>query len=66
MKGIESNKKKLPSQTEINPRENASVITFRSGKEVQTFLSDSITIANSKQLRTMIDNNKKGKKNKYY
>ena len=27
---------KLPSQTEINPRENVSVISLRSGKEIKT------------------------------
>jgi hypothetical protein len=28
---IETNKGRLPSQTEINPKENASAMTFRSG-----------------------------------
>jgi hypothetical protein len=33
MRNIETNKGKLPSQAEINPRENISAMTFRSGRE---------------------------------
>jgi hypothetical protein len=35
MHKIEANKGRLLSQAEINPKENASVMTLRSGKEVQ-------------------------------
>jgi len=38
MRNIETNRGKLPSQAEINPRENASAMTLRSGREVQTML----------------------------
>lgn len=38
MRSIETNRGKLISQTKINPRENTCVMTFRSGKEVQTIL----------------------------
>jgi hypothetical protein len=38
MRNIETNRGKLPSQAEINPRENAGDMTFRSGREVQTML----------------------------
>jgi len=34
VRNIETNRGKLPSQLEINPRQNASAMTLRSGKEV--------------------------------
>ena len=33
---METNQKKLPSQPKINLRENASAMTLRNGKQVQT------------------------------
>jgi hypothetical protein len=38
VRNIETNRGKLPSQAEINPRENTSAMTLRSGREVQTML----------------------------
>jgi len=38
VRNIETNIGKLPSQAEINPRENTSAMTLRSGREVQTML----------------------------
>ena len=38
---------KLPSQTIVNPRENASEIVLRSGKEVETPVK--VALASSKQ-----------------
>ena len=41
---LETSKGKLPSQAEINPIENASAITLRSGKEVVQITPPNLTI----------------------
>ena len=46
---------KLPSQTIINPRENASAITLRNGRELEPFIAKSADSAKTVQKETKAD-----------
>ncbi|KAL9405116.1 hypothetical protein Peur_002088 [Populus x canadensis] len=54
MRSIEANKGRLPSQPEINPKENISAMTHRCGKELLTQMPASMSDPRTTKVQTTI------------